>query len=195
MTMSLTDSKINSLPVRTRFLLVILLLAATVWGLYALFILPRRKQVAVLGQRINALSIEALKGQAAEARLPRFKQEVAKQQAHLDMLRQVLPEQKETAEIIRRIQQLAVESDLKIKSFTPQQTVGRDFYEDWPILISVEGSYSSLGLFLDKIGKFSRIINVDNISIKGLANPAGRRTLSATCTATTFVFLEASAQS
>ena len=195
MTMSLTDSKINSLPVRTRFLLVILLLAAVAWGLYALFISPRREEVALLDQRISALRNEALKGQAAEARLPRFKQEIARQQAHLNILRQILPEQKETAEIIRRIQQLAVESDLKIKSFTPQQTVGRDFYEDWPILIAVEGSYSSLGLFLDKIGKFSRIINVENISIKGLASPAGRRTLSATCTATTFVFLEASTQS
>jgi Tfp pilus assembly protein PilO len=48
-----------------------------------------------------------------------------------------------------------------------------------------------LGLFFEKISQFTRIINADNISIKavdGSTDPA--RTVTATCTATTFVFKE-----
>jgi Tfp pilus assembly protein PilO len=56
--------------------------------------------------------------------------------------------------------------------------------------MSLEGSYNNLGLFFQRVANFQRIINVDNIEIKVLSNPDPDRTISATCTATTFVLLE-----
>jgi Tfp pilus assembly protein PilO len=44
-------------------------------------------------------------------------------------------------------------------------------------------------MFFDRIGKFSRIINVSNIAIKTKTG-ADSGTISAECTATTFVLLE-----
>ncbi|MBI3941180.1 MAG: type 4a pilus biogenesis protein PilO [Acidobacteria bacterium] len=187
--MALEESHAADNSFRSRLLVMVLLLALA-GALYLYGVAPRRAQLALLLQQIEMLRAELHKGQAVEASLPQFKREISRQREHLRTLRQILPEGKETADIIRQIQRLAAESNLRIRSFTPQQTVRRDFYEDWPILIAVEGSYGSLGIFLDKVGSFSRIINVDNISIRGLDKPAGQRTLSATCTATTFVFLE-----
>jgi Tfp pilus assembly protein PilO len=55
--------------------------------------------------------------------------------------------------------------------------------------MSLEGNYNNLGLFFQKVATFQRIINVDDIEIRAL--PAGGgNTISATCTATTFVFVE-----
>ena len=127
---------------------------------------------------------------AITARLPQFEADVEKLQAELDELQQVLPDEKETAEIVRRVEQLAVESDLSIRSFTPQATVSYEFYEDWPIRMSLEGSYNNLGLFFQRVANFQRIINVDNIEIRAISGEDPDRTISATCTATTFVFVD-----
>jgi type IV pilus assembly protein PilO len=192
--MALKD-KFANLSVRTQLFMIGLLLIVVGYGFYTYFVSPKREQAAKLNSEITALTSEVQKGLIVEARLPQFKQEIARQKEYLKNLRNILPEEKETADIVRRVQQLAVESNLRIKSFTPQQTVPRDFYEDWPILISVEGSYDNLGAFFEKIGKFTRIINVENISIKALESPSPERTLSATCTATTFVFMDTKNQS
>ncbi|MBI2822850.1 MAG: type 4a pilus biogenesis protein PilO [Acidobacteria bacterium] len=188
------DFKSAELPVQTQVLLILLLLGGANGALYTYVISPLRQQAKASAVQVETLRIQVQKGEAVQARLPQFREEVARQRQHLNSLRQALPEEKETAEIVRKVQQLAVQSNLRIKSFTPQRTIARGFYEDWPILIAVEGSYSSLGSFLDQVSRFTRIINVENISIKGLDQPTAGRTLSATYTATTFVYLEQEAQ-
>ncbi len=175
--------------------MIALVLVGLGYVFYIYFVSPKREELKVLDGRIKNLLNEVQKGQIVEARLPQFKQEIAKQRDYLANLRHILPEEKETADIIRKVQQMAVDSNLKIKSFTPHQTVQRDFYEDWPILIAVEGSYDNLGMFFERVSRFTRIINVENISIKALESPATNRSISATCTATTFVFLESKAKS
>ncbi|HEY3132403.1 MAG TPA: type 4a pilus biogenesis protein PilO [Acidobacteriota bacterium] len=193
--MALKDSRLANLPFRTQAMLIALLLLGLAYVFYIYFVAPKREEAKALETRIANLLNEVQKGQIVEARLPQFKQEIAKQREYLENLRHILPEEKETADIIRKVQQMAVDSNLRIKSFTPHQTVQRDFYEDWPILIAVEGSYDNLGAFFEKVSRFTRIINVENISIKALESPGSSRTLSATCTATTFVFLENKAKS
>lgn len=187
---SLREFKFSELPQRTQFLLFGVLVAAGGYLFYSYLLSPRREALKVLDAEVQALTAEVQSGQMVEARLAQFRQEIALQRERLENLRQILPEEKETAEIIRRVQQLAVDSNLRIKSFTPQATIERDFYEDWPILISLEGDYDSLGTFFERIGRFTRIINVDNINLKALPQPTPKRTLAATCTATTFVYLE-----
>ena len=95
--------------------------------------------------------------------------------------------------MLRSVQQMAASSNLKIDRFTPQPVVPRAFYSDWPIQIEVQGNYDGLGTFFEKVSQATRIINVDSISIKGVENDQAMNqlhTLSANCTATTFVFKE-----
>jgi type IV pilus assembly protein PilO len=183
-------SAISKLPQQTQILLLTLIIGGFCGIFYVYYVQPLREQVVSLEKKVENLEVQVQKGRLIEARLPEFKQQVREQEQRLNALRQVLPEEKETPEIVRRVEQLAKESRLRIKSFTPKKTVRRDFYEDWPILISLEGNYDSLGVFFEKIGQFTRVINVDNIAIKGLEGQSQSRTLAATCTATTFVFVE-----
>lgn len=189
--MALEKFSISKLPQRTQLLIFTLIVFGFCSIFYIYFITPVQTEVAALEAEIQTLTIEVQKGQIVQARLPEFKEEIRRQQEKLTTLRQILPGEKETAEIIRKVQELAVQSNLKIRSFTPQKTVRNDFYEDWPILISLEGNYDNLGLFFERVGQFTRIINVDNITVGGVdKNTSRSRTIGATCTATTFVFLE-----
>ena len=181
--------KIADLPQQQQILLAILAVGGL--GFFWFYMISDvSAEISSLEDSTVQLTAEVEAARAVTAKLPQFEAEVGELEAQLAELKQVLPGEKETAEIVRRVEELAVESDLSIRSFTPQATVRYEFYEDWPIRMSLEGSYNNLGLFFQRVANFQRIINVSNIEIRALSNPDPDRTISATCTATTFVFVE-----
>jgi type IV pilus assembly protein PilO len=188
--MALENLSISKLSQRNQLLLLTLVVFGLCYVFYLYYIQPLKVEVETLETDVQGLRSEIQKGQIIYSRLPQFKREVEDQQATLANLRGVLPEQKQTDAILSAIVQLARESRLQIKSFTPQSTIRKEFYEDWPILLAMEGNYDNLGQFFDKVSQFTRIINVDSISITKLDKPERNKTISATCTATTFVFVE-----
>jgi Tfp pilus assembly protein PilO len=64
-------------------------------------------------------------------------------------------------------------------------------HAEWPIGLQLEGSYHDLGGFLERVSKFPRIINVNGIKIKARADQRASATITAECTATTFVMIDA----
>ncbi len=188
--MALESISVSKLPQRTQLALLTLVMAGLFYVFYSFYIQPLKTEVNALGSQLNDLTNEVQKGQIVYSRLPEFKKQVREQEIKLATLRSILPERKQTAEIVYGLEQLARESRLRIKSFQPQGTVRKDFYEDWPILLSLEGNYDNLGMFFEKVSQFTRIINVENITIKKVEEPTRSRTISATCTATTFVFVD-----
>ncbi|HXK62336.1 MAG TPA: type 4a pilus biogenesis protein PilO [Acidobacteriota bacterium] len=188
--MALEGLSISRLPQRTQLLLLTVVMAGLCYVFYDYYIQPLRTEVTRLSSQVNELTNEVQKGHIVYSRLREFKKQVEEQEIKLATLRSILPERKQTAEIVSGLELLARESRLKIKSFQPQGTVRKDFYEDWPILLSLEGNYNNLGLFFEKVSQYTRIINVDNITIKKVDQPSRNRTISATCTATTFVYVD-----
>ncbi len=188
--MALENISIRKLPQRTQLGLLTVVMAGLFYVFYSFYIQPLKTEADTMGSQLNDLKNEVQKGQIVYSRLPEFKKQVSQQEVKLATLRSILPERKQTAEIVSGLEQLARESRLRIKSFQPQGTVRKDFYEDWPILLSLEGNYDNLGVFFEKVSQFTRIINVENITIKKVEEPTRSRTISATCTATTFVFVD-----
>ena len=48
-----------------------------------------------------------------------------------------------------------------------------------------------LASFFDRVGKFTRIVNITGVDVKGQARPGNpNATITATCVATTFVLLD-----
>jgi type IV pilus assembly protein PilO len=105
-------------------------------------------------------------------------------------LKSNLPEQKDVADLLRRIQTLATQSNLAIRGFKPAPSVTKTMHAEWPIALQLDGTYHNLGMFFDRVSKFSRIINISNIAIHAKQPPAPNSTITAECVATTFVLLE-----
>jgi type IV pilus assembly protein PilO len=147
---------------------------------------------ADLDQRRSALAKiknEINRGLKTAQRLPEFRQEVAALESQLEGLRTQLPEEQDVADLLRRVQGMATESNLTIRGFTPQPVTRKDLHAEWPIGISVEGTYHDLGAFLERVSKFPRIINVGNINITARETQTAAATVSADCTATAFVLV------
>ena len=122
--------------------------------------------------------------------LPEFRAEAEDLQNRLIGLRAVLPDEKDAADLLRRMQTVATQSNLTIKSFTPKATVTKQMHAEWPISLELDGTYHNLARFFDTVGKFTRIVNISGLEVKAKANPDARATITATCTATTFVLLD-----
>jgi len=130
---------------------------------------------------------EIRKGQAIEQRLPEFEREIETLERKLGDVKQILPTQQETGDLLAWIKNLGDQSNLDLKSFAPSGLQPVDFYKEFPIEMDVVGRYHDLGIFLDRVSKYSRIINVDNLRMNGNQG-GGDKTIRASFTATTFVY-------
>ena len=75
---------------------------------------------------------------------------------------------------MRKVQSLAAQSNLTIRTFTPGATVNKEFYQEWPINMAVDGSYHNLGYFFDRVSRLSRLVNVGNLKITLAPEPDRR---------------------
>ena len=165
--------------------------AGVFWNFYAK---PAQDSISQREAQLATIQAEIQRGLGTARRLPEFRRQVRDLEAQLERLRPVLPSEKDVADLLRRIQGMATQSNLTIRGFAPQAVATRQMYAEWPIGLQIEGTYHNLGTFLERVSKFPRIINVTGIHIKARdASKDGStsaRSITAECTATTFVLIE-----
>ena len=164
-----------------------------VFGFWKFYVQEMQADIDARRTRLTALRADITRGVATARRLPQFQSEVSELERRLENLRAVLPEQKDVADILRRVQGLATQSSLTIQRFTPQEPKQEALYAARPFKLRAEGTYHNLGLFFDRISKFPRIINVGDIVIKPRQIQDATASIEAECVATTFVLQEAKA--
>jgi type IV pilus assembly protein PilO len=170
----------------------VLVCGMAIYGFYHFYVQDADADLALKQTHLTALRGDINKGVATASRLPEFQSQVTDLERRLESLKNVLPEQKDVADILRRLQGLATQSNLTLLRFTPVAPKQLPQYSEVPYRLTAEGSFHNLGLFLDRVSKFPRIINIGDISI--VANPRATTagtTIIADCTATTFVMQDA----
>src|SRR6266571_2808151 len=160
-------------------------IVAVSWTTYPNFTEMAKKN-AEMKTRLEGLQNEIRKGQAIEAKLPEFEKEIENLQLKLNDLLAILPTEPETGELLKWVKNLTDQSNLDLKQFNPGALKQIEFYKEFPIAMDVEGDYHDLGVFFDRISKYSRIINVSGVTIAALQG--GQHSIKSTFTATTFVY-------
>jgi Tfp pilus assembly protein PilO len=152
---------------------------------------PMRDELAAQEAKLAELQRKIQEGRAAQQELPKFREEVRQLELELDKLLRILPARRNTPDLMRRIRSLAEQGDFSLKVFRPGDLADREFFSEWPITVNVEGGYHNLALFFDRISRFSRIINIEDLQINALPVTAtGNHTIGSTFTAKTFVYKE-----
>jgi type IV pilus assembly protein PilO len=186
----LADLSLSKLPPRTQIAVFVLLALAGAGAYYYFYELPRQEAIAAKTSELAAVRARIDKAVATARQLGDFQKQVGELEARLESLRPILPQEKDVADLLRRIQMLATQSNLTIRGFKPEAITTRELHAEWPIGLELEGTYHNLGLFLDRVSKFPRIINIGAINIASREPPAPSATIDVSCTATTFVLLE-----
>jgi type IV pilus assembly protein PilO len=186
----MADNSFTKLPLAGQ-LGVSLLVAGLIGGVFWYFVWnPMVQDEAAKQKRLQVLRDENRVLESAAANLPGLQRKVADLEAKLETLKRILPPQKETPDLMRKVQYLAAQSNLTIKKFNPSATVNKEFYQEWPINVDVIGTYHNLGVFFDRVGRLSRLVNVGGVKIKAQTKQSVSNTIAASCVATTFVYLD-----
>jgi type IV pilus assembly protein PilO len=189
------DLSLNKLPWYAQIGAFVVVSAGAAFAFWYFYAADIRTDIDRRRTQLTALRVEIDKGMRTARQLPAFQAEVTDLERRLESLQAVLPEQKDVADILRRVQGLATQSSLTIQRFTPQAPKQQPLYAELPFKIVAEGRYHDLGAFFDRISKFPRIINVSEMSIRAKpVTDANGPTIVAECTATTFILQEAAAK-
>jgi len=169
----------------------ILIAAALLYAAETMAVKKIKQQIADADTEIATLEQKISQGRAAERKLPQFREEVKRLELELEKLRRILPSRRNTEEIIKKIKSLVDQGEFTLRrlSFPPLSTNANDPYSEWPISVAVDGRYHDLAILFNRLGNFSRIMNVEQISITALGSQE-TKTISSDFVAKTFVYVE-----
>jgi len=166
-------------------------LAVGICGIFFYYYeMPVRADMTGRKTQLMSLKGDITKGLTTAKKLPEFRSQVSDLEGRLANLKAILPEEKDAADLLNRMQTVAAQSNMTIKGFKPAPTVTKQLHAEWPITLELEGTYHNLAIFFDRVGKFTRIVNISGLDVKGKDKPETNMTITATCVATTFVLLD-----
>jgi type IV pilus assembly protein PilO len=120
--------------------------------------------------------------------LPAYQKQLEDIEKQFGALLKQLPGRSEMDALLTDINQAGLGRGLQFELFKPAaQETRRDFYAELPISIKVTGSYHDMGAFASDIGKLSRIVTLENISLASAGKGGG---LALDALAKTFRYLD-----
>ncbi len=181
-----------NIPKRQLYILLAVIAAGVVAADLYFFMMPMWDEKGRLEVDLIKIQADLAQKQAVAANRPKLEAEMKELEKQLETALVKLPEEKDIPRLLTQVNTLGQQSGLEFQLFRPGAPVRKGFYAEVPIDIRVEGQYHALGLFLDRVSKLERIVNVSDIKVTPLSaqqQQAGR-TVAADLKATTFTFLE-----
>lgn len=182
---------LNDLPPKQQWLVTGLLCLALAGIYYVQFWRSYQRTIEGHRQQVVELRGEIRRMEAIARQLPKVEDELALLERRIAILGNILPEEYETADLLRGLGTLAAQSNLSLRDLEFKDAVPFEFYAESPIELEVTGTFHDLARFFDRIGKFARIINVDQVDVTAVDDPdSPATTVRAVITAKTFIFIE-----
>ena len=192
--MALTADTLIELPFQKK-LIALVVVIVVILGLYLyLSYVPKRAEIQSKDDEINKLTNEKAEKEIIAANLDAFKKEYEKLDAKLAQAVKMLPNEREIPELLFSVSNLVEQPGLELEVFEPLPEVPQEFYAEVPVSINVKGEFTQLAVFLDKLGKLHRIVNLTDLSVTKTDTQAGGFVaLAAKGKITTYRFLQAGA--
>lgn len=168
----------------------VLISLAGAGAFYYFYEMPQQVELSEQAKELSAIRGRISRGQSMARQLPEFRKEIGTLEARLESLKPILPDERDVGDLLRRVQTLATQSNLQVRGFRPQAITTKEMHAEWPIALQLEGSYHNLGLFLDRVSKFPRIINIGNLTLAAKEGATANSSMTIQATATTFVLVD-----
>jgi type IV pilus assembly protein PilO len=184
----MADNQLTKLPLAGQLGVALVIAALICGGFYYFWYSDALEQQKTKEARLADLQKQIRALEATANKLPEFQREVQALEARLETLKRILPPEKEMPDLMRRVQYLAAQSSLQIRKFNPAPPVQKEFFQEIPVNLDLEGTYHNLGAFLDRISRMSRLVNMGEVKVKSQSQPTINNTIQASAVATTYVY-------
>jgi type IV pilus assembly protein PilO len=150
---------------------------------------PSWQKIGKLNADYQKLSADLEKSKKNARKLVALRKEFESKRREFNLVMKSLPESEEISSLLTGISESGQESGLEFLLFKPGADVNKNFYAEIPVSIRVAGGYHNFVRFADRVARLSRVVNIRNINMT--TNKGG--TLTTTCEAVTYKFIEAAA--
>ena len=126
---------------------------------------PARRRFRHANRKSKSLSDEFVSQEDAGVSLDLYTQQLNDIDRSFGALLKQLPNKAEVESLLIEINQSGMGRGLQFELFKPGAEIVKDFYAELPINVRLTGSYHDFGAFAGDIGRLSRIVTLNNISI------------------------------
>src|SRR5688500_4232950 len=162
-------------------------------GAWFLSVDPARVKIAENDERIAKQEVELQKLQQQAQHRTQFMREVERLKQRLREAEEQLPKQAEIPKLLRDIAYEAQQSGLRMDRFELQGEAVQGDFAAVPVKMAVRGSYHEIAVFLDRLSKMPRIVNVTDLQMTTPTMENKKIVVASTYTATTYRFLDETA--
>jgi len=177
-----------------QLLIVLAVCAGLLGGAWYWFMAPIGVDIEAKSKKLTEVQAKVDKSLKEKARLEQFKKETETLRVKLEDLKKILPQDKETQQLLKQVQASATESGLRIQQGVSKPVIDHEVYTEWPLEMEVVGTYHNLAQFFERVRRLPRIVNIGKLRLEARpsTNPEAAYTasLGATYEATTFVYRE-----
>lgn len=165
--MDLQDPKVQ------RLLVSVLLSGVVLFGFFGMSYLPfsypaRNAKIETMQNEYEKVSRDLERARLTVGNMEKVEREFKILHDQWMVAQNLLPDENEMSDLLRKITAAGTQSGLKWVSFTPQATIARGFYKENPVNVQLEGGYHQVGSFLSAVANMGRIVNVRQLSLQGV---------------------------
>lgn len=119
----------------------------------------------VAKQKLDSLKKENDAVRPFEQKFKEIQVDNKRLEQQLANLRTVVPDEKDADGFIRMIEEAGRASAVEIRRFTAGSVAQKEFYNEMPFELEIDGSYNNVLQFYDRLSRLPRIVNVANLSM------------------------------
>ncbi|MFN8579487.1 MAG: type 4a pilus biogenesis protein PilO [Gemmatimonadaceae bacterium] len=153
---------------RDQAMTLVCIIALALIGLYWTYVYsPKHVELAAVQLRVDSLEAKnkAAKRAMAGGTVDKVKEEAARYEKDLDVMRQLVPTGNEVPALLEQVSTAARRVGLDIATVEPEPVVVGDQFDTYRYKLSVSGGYHAVGEFLTNVGSLTRIVSPVNVSI------------------------------
>jgi type IV pilus assembly protein PilO len=177
-------------PAQNKAIILVVIIGLIFGWTYGMNVSELQETIAMNGSTISGQETELVKLQTQAQYRSQYMREVERLKQRLREAEEQLPRAAEVPKLLRDISYEAGQSGLRVDRFELRPEVKQDQFARVPVQMKVAGSYHEIAVFLDRLAKMPRIVNVTDLEMTQPKLENKRIVLASTFSATTYRFLE-----
>ncbi len=157
---------------------------------YLLSVSDAVAKIESLDEQIATQETQLVELEAKAQHRQQFLREVERLKQRLREAEEQLPKQQEIPKVLRDIDYEAKQAGLRVDRFEPQVEAQQGDFAAVPLKMTVRGNYHEIAVFLDRLSKMPRIVNVTDLNMTTPNVENKKIVVASSYTATTYRFLE-----
>jgi type IV pilus assembly protein PilO len=186
--------RLIKVPLSTKIVAVAVALAALTAANYFVFIRDLETQIARSEADLRRLNKDLVDKKVIADNLNQYRRDKEVLERRLAEALTELPMTADIDELLRQLNDVGKKSGLEIVNLEPGVETPSGFYASIPIKMQVSGNYHEIAVFFESVSKLRRIVNISNLAFTSPQRKNEKVVLGATYLATTFRFVEQSAE-